>query len=72
MISANVKEIDRPGRKVLQVVSRKGKPIQDFKCERGARNEIIDYFIANDLKPMSGSPDWLKKGIENKKENYGN
>lgn len=62
MIRANVKEINRPGRKCLQVVSRKGKPIEEFPCHKGMREEVVQYFKDNDLKPMKESPEWLKRG----------
>lgn len=68
MIKASVKEIERPGRNVLQVVSRKGKPIMDFPINRGARKEVIAFFKDNDLAAANSAPDWLKRGLEKGEE----
>jgi len=66
MLKATVKEVDRPGRSILQVISRKGKPIQEFRKCKGVRSEVVAYFKENNLKPTSGSPAWLLTGV-----NYG-
>lgn len=70
MKAATVKEISRPGKNVIQIVSRKGNPLQEFPITRGVRTEIIAAFKQMNYKPTNNSPDWLKRGL-NKEEGNG-